>query len=386
LFDEAQLLERRETATMVREISVETNVVNINDAVSRTLAGFQHRNDTISAPTSCKVRTRLTPSGPSKAGSMWYRESVPVSNGFDTYFTFQISDHSKECTLHKDQYFSLIDHRTCNVHGGDGFAFVIQNDPNGTFALGGNGEQMGFGGIKNSLAIAFDMFSNPGVGMDQLGVDHVSVQSKGNAANSGNDDGLLGVPKAYDLADGKVHLVRIVYWGELLPQYFDKLVASDSLLPYLKDNGEQKRVGTLLVYLDQGVESDTPLLAIPINLSVLLDMPVDKALVGFTGSTGRFFEKHDIISWYWCDQEPCEKAVQADFNYHHSSNFSISSLRKFSPGPGFGGSDGSEGFPTRNQSPDSAAWTEPLQHFSTGRAHGLSEDGASQVPPQTLYR
>lgn len=338
------------------------------------------------SPLSCAVRSRLTPSGPSKAGSMWFRDTLPVANGFDTYFTFQITDQSKECTTHKDQYFSLVNHKTCNVHGGDGFAFVIQNDPSTTFALGGNGGQMGFGGIKNSLAIAFDMFGNPGVGLDLLGVDHVSIQSMGRESNDAFSKGLLGVPRPYDLADGKIHLVRVVYWGELLPKYFDKLVASETLLPYLKDNGEEKRVGTLLVYLDEGVELDEPLLVLPINLSVLLDMPVDQAYVGFTASTGRFFEKHDILSWYWCDQEPCEKASQADFKYHHSSNFSTATLRRFSPGPGYGGSNGDEGFPTKNQSPDIAAWAEPQDYFALGLSTALSSDAAEQVPPATLYR
>jgi len=47
-------------------------------------------------------------------------------------------------------------------------------------------------------------------------------------------------------------------------------VASESLLPFLLDNGEQKRVGTLVVYIDDGVENDIPLLAMPINLSLLI--------------------------------------------------------------------------------------------------------------------
>mmetsp|Transcript_25436 Transcript_25436/g.24326 ORF Transcript_25436/g.24326 Transcript_25436/m.24326 type:complete len:447 (-) Transcript_25436:165-1505(-) len=384
-FSEILPVERKETSSTISEVTIETNGRGKN-LITKTLAEFGHRNDTISSPTACSVRTRLTPSGPSKAGSMWYRESVPVSNGFDTYFTFQISDHSQECTLHKDQYFSLIDYKSCSVHGGDGFAFVIQNDPNSTFALGGVGGEMGFGGIHNSLAIAFDMFYNPGAGMDSMGVDHVSIQSRGAAPNSAQGDGLLGVPMAYDMADGKVHLVRVVYHGELKPEYFSSLIASDSLIPYLKDNGEQKRVGTLLVYVDEGVETDKPLLAIPINLSVVLDMPVDKAFVGFTGSTGRYFEKHDILSWYFCDQEPCEKAEEAYFNYYHSANLSIASLRTFSPGPGFGGSDGSEGFPTKQQSPDTTPWSTSKMHFSLGRNEGLAEDAALQTPPDTTYR
>ena len=89
----------------------------------------------------------------------------------------------------------------------------------------------------------------------------------------------MGVPRPHTLADGNVHLARITYYGDLQPQFLDKLVASDSLIPYLKDNGEQKRVGTLVVFLDDGVATETPLLALPINLSLLLNMPVDRAVV-----------------------------------------------------------------------------------------------------------
>lgn len=60
-----------------------------------------------------------------------------------------------------DQYFSLFHHTTCSVHGADGFAFVVQNHPNTTNIVGAVGGQMGFGGLENSLAIAFDTWQNP---------------------------------------------------------------------------------------------------------------------------------------------------------------------------------------------------------------------------------
>ena len=95
--------ERSETTDQMRQSEVEANQAIYNQEISTTLAGFLHRADTISAPLSCATRSRLTPSNPSLVGALWYRDEVPVNNGFDTYFTFQISDHSKECTLHYDQ-------------------------------------------------------------------------------------------------------------------------------------------------------------------------------------------------------------------------------------------------------------------------------------------
>lgn len=134
------------------------------------------------------------------------------------------------------------------------------------------------------------------------------------------------------------------------PQYFNQLIASDSLLPYLKDNGEQNRVGTLLVYMDEGIASDVPLMALPINLSLLLSLPDYKAFIGFTSSTGRFYEKHDILSWTWCDQNPCDEQLKKNFDYHQESKFSSTVIRQFTPGAGFGGGD-VDGFPTKNKSP-----------------------------------
>ena len=104
-----------------------TNVDKDNKMIRENLAGFLHRSDAVNAPNErCAIRSRLTPSGPTKAGAMWFVDSVPVNNGFETIFTFQISDQSRECTERKDSYFSKRHYTTCSVRGADGFAFVIQ--------------------------------------------------------------------------------------------------------------------------------------------------------------------------------------------------------------------------------------------------------------------
>lgn len=42
-----------------------------------------------------------------------------------------------------------------------------------------------------------------------------------------------------------------------------------------QDNGEGRRLGTLVVWLDEGIANEEALLAVPINLSVLLGLPQD---------------------------------------------------------------------------------------------------------------
>jgi len=383
VFDEPSAIERGETTVLISESTVQTNVDSDNFIVDTTLAGFLNKNDSTQSPEFCRTRLRLTPSNPSKAGAVWFADSSPVTNGFDTYFTFQITDHSKQCTQFRDQYFSQTNYRSCSIHGADGFAFVVQLSPNTTSALGAVGGQLGFGGIENSLAIAFDTWQNPGD--DQIFGDHVSVQSRSTAPNNAFAEGLLGVPRTHKLADGQIHLARITYYGTLQAKYFNKLVASDSLLPYLKDNGEQKRVGTLAVFLDDGVANDDPLLALPINLSLLLKLPTDKAYAGFTSSTGRFYEKHDIISWVYCDQGPCDTPSVQEFDFHQQSRFSAQSKRQnFPPGEGYGGGDTS-GFPTKNESPNTDPWFEPVDYFADGVQEGLSPNKDKQIPPNTFY-
>ena len=50
----------------------------------------------------------------------------------------------------------------------DGLTFVIQNA--GPSALGGDGLQLGYGGITKSVAIKFDLYNNNGEGEDSTGL------------------------------------------------------------------------------------------------------------------------------------------------------------------------------------------------------------------------
>lgn len=107
-------------------------------------------------------------------------------------------------------------------------------------------------------------------------------------------------------------------------EYIDRFSATPNLVPFMKDNDENRRLGTLLVFIDDGVSSDDPILAVPINLSVLLSLPQDQAYVGFTAATGLKWEKHDILSWIWCDQVPCSKQEAEGFE---SSSFNYAQKR-----------------------------------------------------------
>ena len=203
---------------------------------------------------------------------------------------------------------SLKHHRSCSVHGGDGLAFVIHSDKAGAHALGSDGQGLGYAGISNSLAIEFDMWTNVNTqGSDDFFFDHISIHSASIGPNSDHSSTKLGHSRAVDLADGKIHTARIRYLPYIEEKYSETMTANNNLLPFIKDNGEGRRLGTLAIFIDEGIEKDKPILSIPLNLSVLLNLPQSLAHAGFTASTGMKWENHDILNWHWCDSADCQK-------------------------------------------------------------------------------
>jgi len=310
---------------------VETDTLEGSAKVSTETAVLGHRDKYAFAPQGgCRTRVRLTPSEPSQAGALWHARPLAVFLGFETKFKFQITDQSRTCTLVKDRQFSTSHHQSCQVHGGDGLAFVLHGAPSRSYALGATGEGMGYGGIVNSLAVEFDSWYNPYLG--DMFSDHVTVQTTGkdpdgnSLPNHPGTKSRLVAPKAVPIADGDEHEVKIRYVPYIdysLVQYFSGV---EHLSTFLKDNEENRRVGTFSVYVDN---MNVPLLAFPINLSYVLDLGEGTAWVGFTSSTGRKWQKHDIISWYFCeDHLQCAFNLQSEFDYHREDKIFSRRLRR----------------------------------------------------------
>jgi hypothetical protein len=205
------------------------------------------------------------------------------------------------------------------VHGGDGLAFIIHSDEgSAATALGGDGKDMGYGGISNSIAIEFDTWTNVDTeGSDDFFHDHISIHSGSTGKNSPGASTALGYSRPVDLADGKVHTVRVMYQPYIDENLLEAMTINENLVPFIKDNGPGRRLGTLVISVDSGIEEERPVLAIPLNLSVLLNVEQSLAYVGFTASTGKKWEKHDILTWDWCDSSRCNK----DDMINHESFF-----------------------------------------------------------------
>ena len=199
-----------------------------------------------------------------ESGSVFRTTTEPISGGFETTFSFIINGITPDFA--------------------DGLAFVIQNDPSGSGALGLCCGQIGYGGMTNSLAIEFDTFLN--AGWNDPNANHIGVQSCGAAENTADHDtscnlGLAATPGSPAVPGGisltsAMRTARIVYAGT-------------TLTVYLTDDGNVERQVLQVTNLDLG------------------SLVGSSAYVGFTASTGDAASYHDIISWTWNsagDEEP----------------------------------------------------------------------------------
>lgn len=131
-----------------------------------------------------------------------------VREGFDTSFTFRLSNPSTFCKSMDDAYTN------CRSRGGDGFAFVMQNDQ--AIGIGSGGMELGYGGLQNALAVEFDTWFNH----EQLDVYenhisvHVSDRGDGNAVQANHTHSLGSTSNILDLTDGN-HVVKITYTPNL---------------------------------------------------------------------------------------------------------------------------------------------------------------------------
>jgi len=198
---------------------------------------------------------RLTPSFPFQRGAVWLINKQFVANGFQSTFQFQISNPG-----------GLVQSTPSGVQvGGDGFAFVVQNF--GIPVVGPPAGYLGYHGLPNSLAVEFDVWQNFEPGFLDPNGNHISVHSRGVAANSDPQTASLGSTVSLPiLKDGTPHLARVVYVPGTLQVFVDTLA-----FPVLTVNN--------------------------LNLANLLRLDNGSAWVGFTSGTGSAYETHDIQRW-----------------------------------------------------------------------------------------
>jgi uncharacterized protein YidB (DUF937 family) len=178
---------------------------------------------------------QLTDGGNFEARAIWYSTPVNVQK-FTTDFTFQITPAA--------------------ANASDGMTFTIQNM--GLTAHGGIGGALGYQGIKQSVAVKFDTFSNAGEGVNSTGF---------------YTNGAAPTVPALDLTSSGVNL----HSGHVMHAY-------------LTYDG-----ATLTLTLTDTVTNAT------FTASQAIDIPAtvgaNTALVGFTAGTGGTVSTQNVLSW-----------------------------------------------------------------------------------------
>jgi len=184
-----------------------------------------------------------------QTGAVWDSTQQEIQTGFQTIFQFQLIPPA-------------------NDNPADGFAFVIQNDSIDATATVA-GQNIGFTGIPNCLAIKFDTYQNAGDPNNNF----VSVQSRGTLPNDADVQYSLGyTTNIPHLVDGNIHTVKINYSPD-----------------------------TLLIFIDN---LTVPVLVVDVKIDSLLKLNNSKAWVGFTASTGAETETAYILNWSFGEPVP----------------------------------------------------------------------------------
>ncbi len=188
---------------------VHNDVNGLPGAAKQIKQYFEVSRRPVAPVAACGPALRLSASRARQAGSAWYSRQLNVREGFETIFKFRIAEGSLRCNQMDDTYTN------CRARGGDGIAFVVQQQ--NPKALGAGGAGMGYTGIKNSLAVEFDTFYN--AELLEPYENHIAVHTRGwrHANNANQSYALASSTQVQDMARD-VHTARIVYRPNLDPQ------------------------------------------------------------------------------------------------------------------------------------------------------------------------
>ncbi|RHX98214.1 hypothetical protein DYB36_009521 [Aphanomyces astaci] len=188
------------------------------------------------------------------------------------------------------------------ARGGDGFAFVIQNE--GGASIGRGGHEVGYGGIRNAVSVEFDTTYNADTA--DMYENHVSIHTRGRSQpNSAHHAYSLGATSEYvhrhtlTTHTGRCHMIVplcLIIVGPFAPHFQASAYVSQF---FAKTTGASAwgsaGVGCLQVTVD-----DRTVLSVPLHLDNTLDLTGGRAFVGFTAATGAAaWQAHDILSWQW---------------------------------------------------------------------------------------
>ncbi|KAK4515938.1 uncharacterized protein ATC70_010898 [Mucor velutinosus] len=196
---------------------------------------------------------RITSATPDQRGGVYCKQSIQLDSnlkGIEVEFAFRITNSSGQEA----------------VNGADGFAFLIQAQ--GEHALGGGGCELGYGGIRNSLAVEFDTYQSSDRCADPS-ANHISVHGrKPPYTNSAHQDYSLGhTSHIPPLQCGKWIKSKI------------RLLSNGIIEVGLAEVGDKEYIQVLKITNQDFMD---------------YLMPKERAWIGFTASTGGLAENHDV--------------------------------------------------------------------------------------------
>jgi Legume lectin domain/IPT/TIG domain len=217
-----------------------------------------------------------TVNGLNQTGLFWHNNRLPVASGFDTTFTFRITTPSATARA-------------------EGMAFIIQDDPLGTAAIGGSVWGIGYGvngstGIRNSIAVELDTYQDTTL-LGDTSANELTIHTRGSLGNNENEQYSIGrnTPSVL-LSNGQVHTIRVVYVPGSLDVYVDNAATPAIHAAYDLAAGGR--------YLNNAVAPG-------------LSLSTGTVLAGFSATTGganSLTETVEILSWSWTSTpltDPC---------------------------------------------------------------------------------
>ncbi len=179
----------------------------------------------------------LTKEEKDRVGACWYKsEKLKVSEGFDTHFTFRISNSEGD--------------------SGDGFAFVMQDQS--ALMMGKPGSGLGYKNIINGLVLEFDTKDDEEGSKNHVSIAYYNKEEK-------EYQSIATVHSIAEIANGQEHFTKIEY-----------------------------RKGRLSVFLDSYL---FPILSLKIDLASHFQESNGEVWMGFTSSTSNSASKHELIEW-----------------------------------------------------------------------------------------
>eukprot|EP00466_Bigelowiella_natans_P018779 jgi/Bigna1/90729/estExt_fgenesh1_pg.C_780008 len=265
----------------------------------------------ITCPDECRMR--LTTDNPSMKGGAWSKKLFNIAEGFTTTFTIQFLDHGHACAT--AQGFT----EYCLTRGAHGVAFVIYGEDTTYGAvtdlsvlLGQGGAGLGYEGLKNSIAIEFDMFYDRSKG--DLHDNHVGIMTRGREGpiSAEHKYSLGSTANVPEFSFERAHDVKIVYQPDLDQQdllHHQKCVKGRSCdnfqnQPYfahLLSTGHfpAGKIGTMHVFID---DFRFARVIVPMRVETILNLAHwEQVRLGFTGTTSvQNWQKQDIYNWTIC--------------------------------------------------------------------------------------